>query len=439
MRPPHVLAAVPSRLLGGGMEMAVYCPRRIPMNSLSNLIGPATWALAGLATLLSLAGIPADRRALRLPGRVVLLLATICLIAPLAHPQLLPAGSAVFHPDGGTDDPRVVSALLVGVAAIASLLPAWASLGLTAMGWLSLALPGIVLAGLLGAVASFAGLHQPMALAGVAIGAFGGGTAIMLAVRAVRAEGGAAASLQALATCLLVVAGMLSLHGVRARTLKIVEGAAVDTLGQRVAFTRVDAPRSDLRVLHFVLFTASDSALASPELRGPLGREVQSVAAGSFFSGPVLVPIALEERRAKAHDITWLAKGTPLQAGNASIVLTGFRFVPGDTIRMYADLDVTTASGTERVSPGVYASSKGETPFAAQARGFGPIALAGIDADHGRVGLMLPTLSDAPVMRTAAIDLRMRPALPVAWAGAALALLAFVFSLLAPGTARPRR
>lgn len=120
-------------------------------------------------------------------------------------------------------------------------------------------------------------------------------------------------------------------------------------------------------------------------------------------------------------------------------MLTGFRFVPGDTIRMYADLDVTTATGTERVSPGVYASSKGEIPFAAQATGFGPIALAGIDADRGRVGLMLPALSDAPVMRTASVDLRMRPALPVAWAGAVLALLAFVFSVLAPGTARPRR
>jgi hypothetical protein len=338
------------------------------------------------------------------------------------------------HPDGSTDDPRVLSALLLGAAALLALLPAWRSLRLPMVGALSLALPGILLAGVIGSVTSFAAVRSPMALAAVTLGAFAAATALVLAVRA---RGGAHSglALQAFATGLLVVAGTMSLHGARTGRLVLAERAAVDTLGQHLEFTGVDAPSSTLRGLHITLRGTRDTLQLRPQLRGALGKNVQSVADAHLVSGPIVVPIALEERRPRAHDVQWADRTTPLAVGVASIRLAGFRFVKGDTIRMYADLDVTTPAGTERVSPGVYATGQGEIPFAAEARGLGPIAVAGIDADHGRVGLMLPQLSEANVSRAAALDMRLRPALPVAWAGAVLALLAFVFSLAArPGT-----
>jgi hypothetical protein len=235
-----------------------------------------------------------------------------------------------------------------------------------------------------------------------------------------------------------VAAGMLSLHGARTGGVDVAEGGAVDTLGRRLYLARVDSPSGTLRVLHVVVYGKRDSLQLRPELRGAIGKDVLSVADARLFSGPIVVPIQLEERRSRAHEIQWLDRSKPLHAGNASIALTGFRFVKGDTIRMYADLDVTTPAGRQTVSPGVYATSHGETPFAAEARGFGPIAVAGIDADHGRVGIMLPKLSETNVTRVAVIGLRLRPALPLAWAAAAVALLAMAFGLAVRPAGKPR-
>jgi hypothetical protein len=406
------------------------------MNALTDLAAPFTWTCTGLAALLFLAGIPESRRPVRTFGGLLALLAAVALTIALAHPQFLPARSAAVHADGSTEDPRVLSALLVSALALVALLPAWRSLRLPAMGAVGLALPGIVFAGLFGAVASFARLQQPLALAGIALGTFAGVTALVLAARA---RGHAPLALQAFATAVLAVAGMLSLHGARLGSVSLAEGAALDTLGRRIQFAGVDAPAADRRVLRVVLYGVRDSLLLRPELLGSVGRNVQSVADAGLLSGPIVVPIALEERRARPHDLQWVDRTTPLQAGGATIRLAGFRFVPGDTIRMYADLDVTTAAGTRRVSPGVYASATGELPFSATAEGFGPIAVARIDADHGRVGLMLPQLSEGVVSRTAALDLRLRPGLPIAWAGLAFALVAFVFSLAVRGGTPARR
>ena len=407
------------------------------MNALTDLAAPIIWTCSGLAALLFVTCTDDRRKAGRTLGAFALLLGTTVLVLALAHPHLLPLRSAVVHRDGSTDDPRVLASLLVATAALLALVPSWNALRLNLMTSIGLLLPGIVLAGLAGAVASFAGLRQPMAIAGIALGALAGLTALALAVRT-RSQGHAPLALQAFATSLLAVAAMLSLHGARLGAVAIPEGGAVDTLGQRMYFAGVEAPSPELRVLRVTLYRTGDSLAMRPELRGPKRSNVLSVADARLWSGPIVVPISLEERRAKAHDVQWADRTTPLRAGTASIRLAGFRFVKGDTIRMFADLDVTTPAGTERVSPGVFATAHGETPFAVMARGFGPIAIAGIDADHGRVGLILPQLSEANVSRVATLDLRLRPALPVAWGGAILALLAFVLGLVAPAPSRLR-
>jgi hypothetical protein len=78
----------------------------------------------------------------------------------------------------------------------------------------------------------------------------------------------------------------------------------------------------------------------------------------------------------------------------------------------------------------VVATKGGQIPFSATARGFGQIAVARFDADNHRVGLMLPAVPGANVRHTLILDLRQRPALPFAWAGAALALVGFLLGLV---------
>ncbi len=408
------------------------------MKPLADLVAPVVWTCSGLAALSFLAAAGGSRRALRAVGAAALLLGALVLVAALAHPALLPFRSAIVHPDGSTEDPRVPATLLLAAAGLLALVPAWVSLRPRPMESLGLAIPGIVLAGLLGAVANFAGLRQPMGIAGVALGALAAATGLVLAVRA-RAGGHAPLALQAAATGLLAIAGTLTLHGARTGGFTVAEGAAADTLGRRVVFAGAEAPSPTLRVLRVTLYGGGRDSLAlRPRLRGAAGTTVVPVADARLISGPIVVPVALEERRTRPHDVQWLDRTSPLRSGDASIRLAGFRFVKGDTIRLYADLDVTLPAGVQRVSPGVCATPKGEIPFAAEARGYGPIAVAGIDADHGRVGLMLPRMSEAGLTRVATLDVRLRPALPVAWLGATLALLAFLFGLAARPAAPAR-
>ncbi len=408
------------------------------MNSFSSFAAPFVWACSAIAAVSFVVGTEGSRGPARRVGALVLFLAALVLVLHLALPQWLPVGSAIVHPDGTTEDPRVVGTLLLGIAALLSLVPLWRRLAPTPAAALSQALPGIMAAGLFGAVASFARLSQPMAIAGLGVGAFGFATAIVLTLAALRRGFAPAAAFQALATHLIVVAAMLSLHGARATGVSVDEGGAIDTLGHRVVLARVDAPRGDQRVLDFALVAARDSTHLRAELRGAAGSVAQSFAAAQILSGPVIVPIALEERRPRAHDLDWVDRNTPLTLGGSTLKLAGFRFVKADTIRLYADLDVTTGGVTQRISPGMYATPKGEIPFAAEAPGLGPIAVARIDADHGRAGLVLPRMSETGLTRVANIDLRLRPALPVAWLGLALALMAMVFALTVRDDAKSR-
>jgi hypothetical protein len=407
------------------------------MKLLSEVHDPAIWCITALAAIALLASAGEARRSLRPAARALLLLAAVALLAGIAHPLLLPLRSAVTHADGSTDDPRVLSALLVGVAALAALAPAWRALRLAPMAAVGAVLPGLALAGLAGVIASFAGLRQPLALAGLALGAFGVATSVVLAIRARMAPAQPATALQVLGTSLLVIAAMLSLHGARTGALDLGEGAAADTLGLHVALVKVEVPSDRLRVFTMVVFDGRDSLTLRPRLEGARSGDVRSIADARWLAGPIAVPISLRERRANAHGVRWLDKGQSIDAGNASIRFKGFRIEQTDSIRMFADLEVTTAAGTNIVSPGVVATQHGELPFAAQARGFGPIAVAGIQADAGRVGLMLPQLAGEGVQRIALVDVRLRPALPLAWFGALLALLGFAFAFVGPAVRRP--
>ena len=406
------------------------------MISIADVLNPLIWGVAVLGAVASLFIASRPGRELRLTAAALLALAALILLAAVAVAAWLPPQALVTNPDGSTGDPRAASAAIVGLAALLALVTALRSLRLPSLGMLSLLLPGIGLAGLIGAVSYFVGLRAPIALLGLALAGIALGTGLVLFAR-LRWTGPGVFALQMSATGLLLVGAVLSLHGARAESVRFAEGAVVDTLGCRVALSTVQAPNDSLRRLEFTIMNGAKRSHVWTSLEGRAGTENRAVVGGDLFGGLLVAPLGLDEAQPQAHDVIWLSKGDSTRAGASTVTFVGFRMVPGDTVRMLADLDVTTAGRTQRVSPGMYATPQGTTPFAAVAEGLGPIAVGKVDADNGRIALMLPTPSTSAVTRTATVNLHTRPALPWAWAGGALVALAFLLGFAAPpGRAR---
>lgn len=405
------------------------------MFPIAELLNPLLWGLAAVAAFTALLAVPSARRDLRLASSTLLALTAFGLLAALCVAAWLPPRALAVLPDGSPDDPRMLSVLALGAASLVALLAALRALRLSPIGTVGAFLPGIGIGGLVAATSSFVGLRTPVALAAVVLGGVVLGLGLALFARH-RWCGMGAISLQAGATGLLVVAGVLSLHGARAPMLELHEGAPVDTLGHRIVLSGVAAPNDSLRVLDFTLAGRGASEKVRTSLEGRAGAESRSIAGGSLLGGPIVVPVGLRELRPRPHDLVWLARGDTTSVAGSVVRFVGFRILPGDTVRMLADLDVTSGDRTQRVSPGMYATPEGTTPFAAAAEGLGPIALGRMDADNGRVAIMLPAPSSAAVTRIATASLHLRPALPFAWLGAALAALFLLAGFAAPESGR---
>lgn len=401
------------------------------MISIAEVLNPLIWGVAVLGAAAALFIPSRPGRDTRLSAAALLALAAIVLLAAVAVAAWLPPRALLMHADGSSDDPRALSAAVVGLAALLGLVPALRSLGLPNLGQLALLLPGIGLAGLIAAVSYFVGLRAPIAIVGLVMAGIALGTGVALFAR-LRWTGLGMLALQMGATGLLLTGAILSLHGARAESVRIEEGVAIDTLGCRVTLGTVTAPHDSLRRMPFTILSGGKASIVWASLEGRAGMENRAVVGGGLFGGLLVAPLGLDESRPQAHDVLWLAKGDSTTADASTVRFVGFRMVPGDTVRMLADLDVTTAGRTQRVSPGMYATPEGTTPFAAEAEGLGPIAIGKVDADNGRIALMLPTPSTSAVKRTVTVNLHTRPALPVAWVGGALVALAFLLGFAAP-------
>lgn len=400
------------------------------MIPIADLLNPLVWGLAVLGAVAALFAASRPGREARLTAATLFALAALMLLAAVAVARWFPPQALVVNADGSTGDPRALSAVILGAAACIALLSALRSPGAPAMGAVGLALPGLVLAGVAGAVCYFLGLRAPVALAGVALASLALATGAVLFAR--RGAGGAGLlALQLGATGLLLAGAVVSLHGARVESLRLDEGAAADTLGSRVVLTAVKAPNDSLRTIELTILTSGKPSTVHARLEGRAGAENRAVVGGGLFGGMLVAPLGLDEQQPRPHDLVWLARGDSVAAGASMVRFVGFRMVMGDTVRMLADLDVTTAGRTERVSPGMYATAKATTPFPAMAEGLGPVVVGKVDADNGRIALMLPTPATSGVQRAVIVALHTRPALPLAWAGGALVTLAFVLGLLA--------
>jgi hypothetical protein len=129
---------------------------------------------------------------------------------------------------------------------------------------------------------------------------------------------------------------------------------------------------------------------------------------------------------AARHPVVWLGKGDSVAVGEVSLKFIKFRIEDHGGIHMYADIAVTHGGLSTTVSPVVHASSQGEEPIPVAVQGVGSILIAGMDADHGRVALLVPGAGEKPVAPADRFTLARRPGLELAWVGLGFALLALM-------------
>lgn len=408
------------------------------MNDFIPVLSPITWGLAAVAAVLFILNSLRPTRAGGATASLLLLGAALLLAGAAALPAWLPRESSSLQAEGSPTDPRVLSTWLLVAAAFAGLLGSIRSLRAPALALIGFWAQGVVLGGLVATAAFMAGLRTSSGLVGLFLGGLLFGTALALASRRRGDRATTALATVAVGVAIVVVAALVSLHGARVSRITVTEGSSVDTLGHQVKFVSTSAPHDSLRVMRLALVSANgrtDSLAVS--VLGRTGPKTSTTADGGALAGAIIVPIALEELQANPHGITWLKKGESMKTAAGAVRFKAFRFQMGDPIKLFADLEVEHAGKVTAVSPGMTASDKGESPLPATVEGFGPIAVAAVDADNGRVGLLLPSgATTASVVRTALLELRTRPLLPGVWIGCAVALVGFLLVAAGPGPAK---
>jgi hypothetical protein len=401
----------------------------------------AVLALSLVTILLRLAATRARAGALARIADLTLILAAAVVVAGVADPQgwttslvQAPPASVRAQPI----DPRLPSHLGLLLALLASLPAACA--GAPAVRLLPAIMPGVLLATVAAGALAFLGLHDAFAILATACGAFAAGTALGALFRSAAAAGpGRWRALLVGAASVMIVAATLALYGRRTDAMPVKQDAAAEGAGFGLAFRGLaDTTRNPRRLL-----VELQQGTRLRELRPQLVQEdsarVSARPAGSAWSGPVVAALAWMEDDASAHPFVWLAKGDSLQVASTVVTFRAFRMVPGDPVKFHADLDVRRGDSLYRVSPGLAATRQGSTPFAAQIPGVGPVAVARMDADAGRIAIMMPGLNREPGPSTATLRLQLRPGLEVAWGALGVAILAALLALFsaAPSATPP--
>ncbi|MFI5370985.1 MAG: hypothetical protein ACHQ52_05445 [Candidatus Eisenbacteria bacterium] len=392
----------------------------------------ATTTLAAITTLLALLPHRSGSASAALVGGIATATAAAVLLGTAADAGVWGSDAVMSSIANGSHrvDPRVFASLALALVTLVALPGLLRGLGAARPGLVSSLTPGAVIAMLVTASAAFLGLRATEVLTVAALGAFCCGVALSVAVRATPLGGRLPwSALVVTGAALTAVAVTLTVYGAKSEPLEINQGESADAFGAHVTYHGEVPVTGERKRLAVTLRDGKRERRLEPEFWHDPNGLMHGRGAGDWFAGAVVVPIGLREIRPSGHPVDWLKQGDTLEVPGGSLRFDGFRVEGRDTIRIFADLTVTRGTTIDHISPGVIATHHGEEPFAAAIGGLGQVAVAGIDADQKRVGLVLPPRSAAPVSSTAAFLIRMRPTLPGAWAGVLLALVAALAGL----------
>ena len=217
--------------------------------------------------------------------------------------------------------------------------------------------------------------------------------------------------------------------------MQLVQGETREVLGLRLTY---DGPHYDSRgaqVARIQVRRGTWTMNAEPRMMpSPRGDGMMHMPAIDLAHDLYVSPVQMGDMRTTSgadDEPVWLDRNTPTPVGGATYVFRGFRMEhTGEQYLANADVDVTVAGHTTRVSPALRASARGTEPVAANVPGLGALTLARMDADHGRIALLPPAAAEVAPM--VVVDMSTRPLVNLVWAGA-------LFMLLGSGLAGVRR
>jgi hypothetical protein len=295
----------------------------------------------------------------------LLLLAGVAVLGSVAWPGAWTPAVLDATP---LEDPRLAGAIALGATGLLALLASFSGTGLAAVSAVAPLATGAAAAA---TALFFIGLHGGLPLTAVALGGGTLGLALFVVPKLLRGAGPAGRAFLATGVALISIGAALGLCG-----------------------ARISAP------------------------------DANEIGTGSVLTGPALIVRDPSPATTVRHPVVWLAKGDSVAVGEASLKFMKFRIEDHDGIHMYADIAVMHGGRSTTVSPAVHASAQGEEPIPVAVQGVGSILIAGMDADHGRVALLVPGAGEKRLAPADRFTLVRRPGLELAWVGLGFALLA---------------
>jgi cytochrome c biogenesis factor len=288
------------------------------------------------------------------------------------------------------------------------------------LGWLSALTPGVAGAALVAVPAYFAGLRQPGLLMVTAVSGLALGVNVVVAARLFRRGWMYGAGYLGHAGIAVMVLGMVFSTGLgKNERLQLVPGRPVRSLGYELTLQKVENGTRGDRTLAIEVKQGNWSFAARPQLLpAPQSDGVMRKPAIDGRREIYLAPVDLQGAKPAAREPIWLERGQATEVAGAKVTFRSFRMESQPEFRVYADLEVEHAGTVATVAPAIAASPDGQKPIEAEAAGLGPVQLAHIDADHGRVAILAGS-SDAggPV---AVMDFSTKPFINLVWVGVVL-------------------
>ncbi len=309
--------------------------------------------------------------------------------------------------------------LIVLVMAIAPALRWSKQAGLT---WLTALLPGFVLGAVAMAVALFMGMRDVghavlVAVTGVALG-----INAWMTFRLFRRGWSYGSGYLGHAGIAIMVLGMVMSASLgRTERLLLEPGAPRQALGYTLTYHGHEDDARGRATLKVLVQARDWSFDARPQLfEMPRGEGMMRKPAISAWRELYLSPLEITPGDPSRAELVWLTRGRAASVGDAEYTFAGFRMESHEDLRVFADIDVRRQGKTVRVSPAMQADAMGSRSSDVEVPGLGLIAIGRIDADNGRVGLMLPGATAAGV---ALVEVSTKPLVNLVWVGALLALI----------------
>jgi cytochrome c biogenesis factor len=159
-------------------------------------------------------------------------------------------------------------------------------------------------------------------------------------------------------------------------------------------------------------------------LRSPQGdgdvRKPAMARRGELYLSPIEV-----DEQARPSEPVWLAKGQESVIGGTGYTFAGFRMEPGAELTVVADVVVREGDRVTHATPALRVSAGGRHALDADLGDGRTLSLASIDADHGRVAVLLPASQSRAV---ALVDLSTKPLINMVWLGALIVVLGSILA-----------